>query len=238
MTTPNYVVILNNSGNLGKSTLGKFCYKPRMNDALIIPIETLNAHEHEDGTNLKGSQYGDLIASLVMVDNAIIDVGSSNMESFLKMSEQYEGSHETIDYYVVPVTPQKKQIKDTISTIIALSEIGVPANKIRVVFNMVEDQNVNIEEVFSAIFDFHKQTKSFVLNKRAVVYETEFFTKVLSTGGTVESILADDTDYNALIKAAPDSDEKYRLAQKRGIRFLANSLNKVLDTAFAETFKD
>ena len=37
------------------------------------------------------------------LDAAIIDVGASNVEDFLKLMQQYDGSHEEFDYFVVPV---------------------------------------------------------------------------------------------------------------------------------------
>ena len=43
------------------------------------------------------------------LDDAIIDVGASNVEEFIKSMQQYDGSHEEFDYFVVPVVKEKKQ---------------------------------------------------------------------------------------------------------------------------------
>lgn len=238
MTTPNHIVLLNNSGNVGKSTLAKFLLQPRMENARIIPVETINAHEHDGVENIKGRQYGDLIESLVLLDNSIVDVGASNVEEFLSQMNKYEGSHEVFDYFVIPVTPRSKQITDTIATVMALSDMGISSEKIRIIFNMVENPEIDIESEFKPIFDYHKSDNSFVLDKNSVVYHSEFFARVANTGGTIESILNDKTDFNALIKAATDSEEKYALAQSRGVLFLARGIKKVLDSAFTATFKD
>lgn len=44
-----------------------------------------------------GKAFGALADELLLADSAIIDVGASNVEDFLKMMIQYAGSHEDID---------------------------------------------------------------------------------------------------------------------------------------------
>lgn len=51
---------------------------------------------------------------------------------------RYRGSHEDFDCFVVPTVPALKQQQDTIATLVDLSRLGLPASKIRLVFNMVE----------------------------------------------------------------------------------------------------
>jgi hypothetical protein len=63
---------------------------------------------------------------------------------------QYHGSHDDFDYFVVPTVANNKQRRDTISTIGALSEIGIPTHKIRVVFNMLNSDE-QADRVFAPI---------------------------------------------------------------------------------------
>ncbi|MBI6621533.1 plasmid stabilization protein [Pseudomonas corrugata] len=225
----------NKSGNLGKSTICKFGLKPRMNNATIIPIETINSHEHDDddAKNIKGSQFGDLLSALALLPDAIVDVGSSNASSVLTMMGQYEGAHENFDYFVVPVIPRAKQIRDTISTIDALAEIGVPAQKIRVIFNMIEDTDSDLSKEFAPLFAYHKAEKLFTLNPNAVIYQQDFFAQVANTGATVESILEDETDYSALLRKAETAQERLDIAKKRSLGYLAKSVKRNLDSAIA-----
>src|SRR5690348_4263820 len=137
-----YVMVTNFSGNVGKSTLTKYMLAPRLDNAKIIPIETINSHEGDSDDNLKGKQYGQLIEGLALFENAIVDVGSSNVADTITLMQQYKGSHEVFDYFLVPVIHREKQIKDTISTIDALASNGIPAGKIRLLFNMVEGADV------------------------------------------------------------------------------------------------
>jgi hypothetical protein len=52
---------------------------------------------------------------------------------------KYRGSHEDFDYFVIPTVPALKQQQDTIATLAELNRLGVPAAKVKVVFNQVED---------------------------------------------------------------------------------------------------
>ena len=70
------------------------------------------------------------------LESAIIDVGASNVEEFLKLMQRYSSSHEEFDYFVIPVVKERKQQVDTMNTIRALAELGIPKNKIRLVFNI------------------------------------------------------------------------------------------------------
>lgn len=232
-----YVMVTNFSGNVGKSTLTRYMLSPRMENAKAIPIETINAHDGDSDDNLKGKQYGQLIEGLALFDNAIVDVGSSNVADTISLMQQYKGSHEIFDYFVVPVIHRDKQIKDTISTIEALAAIGVPREKIRLVFNMVENSEVQLERDFWSLFAYHKAEKTFTLNKNAVVYQHDFFSRATGKDITVESVLDDKTDFNALIKAASTPEEKVKYSQQRALKWLAAELQETLDAAFKATFK-
>src|SRR5688572_26141506 len=105
-----------------------------MGVAPIFSIESLNVDASADGVEverLRGRKFGELQEQLMCLDAAIVDVGASNVEEFLKLMQQYAGSHEEFDYFVVPVVKEKKQQADTVNTIRALAAIGIPRSKIR-----------------------------------------------------------------------------------------------------------
>ncbi|UTH34334.1 StbB family protein [Ectopseudomonas hydrolytica] len=231
-----YVMVANFSGNSGKSTLADNLLAPRMNNAEVIRVETINAHEGDDADNLKGKQYGQIIEGLALFNDAIVDVGSSNVQDIMNLMAQYAGSWEVFDYFVIPTVAKPKQIRDTISTIEALANIGVPADKIRVVFNMIEDEDVNIEKEFAPLFAYHANEGKFTMNSGAVVYLNDFYSRVTGLGLTAEKILADETDYNQLLKDATTPDEKIAISQKRALKFLATGLKAKLDDAFKALF--
>uniref|UniRef100_A0A808FMW8 Plasmid stabilization protein n=1 Tax=Xanthomonas citri pv. phaseoli var. fuscans TaxID=473423 RepID=A0A808FMW8_XANCI len=124
------IAVINFSGNTGKSTVSKHLLYPRLKDAEYIAVESINADEGEgegEGDSVRGKQFGALQEQLLVIDSAVIDVGSSNVEDFVKLMRQYRGSHEDMDLFVIPAVKEAKQIKDTIATIQALAAMGVPA---------------------------------------------------------------------------------------------------------------
>lgn len=232
-----YAVVINNSGNSGKSTVTDNLIAPRLEGAKVIRVESINTHDGDAEDNMTGKQYGDIAEGVVLFDNVIVDVGSSNVEQWQILTQQYKGSHEIWDFYVVPVVPSNKQMVDTIRTIELLNEIGVPAEKIRLIFNKVESADTDLEKAFSPIFAYHKNENKFTLNKKAVVYEHNFFAKAREARMTIQEILDDTTDFNAKLTAAETPAEKIEWSRKRGLKFLAVDMNEKLDVAFKALFE-
>ena len=132
------VAVINFSGNVGKTTIARHLLAPRIAGAEVIAIESINADDGQ-ASALRGSQFGELQEYLQTVDNVVVDIGASNVEDLLALMRKYRGSHEDFDYFVVPTVPALKQQQDTIATLAELARIGIPASKLRVVFNQVED---------------------------------------------------------------------------------------------------
>jgi hypothetical protein len=126
------VAVINFSGNVGKTTIAGYLLAPRIPQAPIFSVESLNIDASADGIaveKMRGRQFGDLQDQLLRQDHAIVDVGTSNIEDFMKRMQQYHGAHEDFDYFLVPVVKERKQQADTINTIRALASLGVPAEK-------------------------------------------------------------------------------------------------------------
>ena len=85
------IAVMNFSGNVGKTTVAAHLLKPRMQAARIYSIESINAGADASGVEvhkLRGKKFGSLIDSVMVLDEAIIDVGASNVEDFMKMMQQ------------------------------------------------------------------------------------------------------------------------------------------------------
>lgn len=233
------VAVINFSGNPGKSTLADNLLAPRMN-APKFEIETINAGAtaNADAERLKGKDYGGLQEDLMTLDSAIVDVGASNVEEFIKQMGQFDGSHEEFDYFVVPAISEKKQQIDTVNTIKTLSGLGVPAKKIRVVFNKVELEDANdVPRLFAMIFGFHEAEKRFTLRPEAVVLKNEIFERLRGLNKTVSEIVADETDYRAMLREATDEATKARAVSMISAQRLAKSAHKNLDDVYKVLFK-
>ncbi|MGA3983491.1 StbB family protein [Ralstonia nicotianae] len=226
------IAVINFSGNVGKSTIARHLLAPRLGNATVIAIETINADDN-DGMQMRGNEFGALQENLLSLDAAVVDIGASNVEELVSRMKSYRGSHEDFDMFVVPTVPEAKQERDTIATIEALADdVGVDRERIRVVLNMVDPRSTPAR-TFPMLFKFHASHRGFVLREEAAIHENELFGKLANTSRTIADILDDTTDYKAMIQKAESPGEKTELARMVSMRRLAVGVNAQLDGVFA-----
>ena len=225
------VAVINFSGNVGKTTIARHLLAPRIGGAEVISIESINADDGQAAA-LRGSQFGELQEYLQTVDNVVVDIGASNVEDLLGLMRRYRGSHEDFDYFVVPTVPALKQQQDTIATLAELTRIGIPAAKIRLVFNLVED-GTDVSESFDALLSFIKEHPMTQASTQCRLGANEIYERVKGTKTDLAELAKDKTDYKAQIAVAPDTSAKLVLAQKLAVRRLAAGVVPELDDCFA-----
>lgn len=226
------VCVMNFSGNVGKTVVAAHLMAPKLGTK-IYSVETLNVGASADGVDVESmsaNQFQELFNELAQVDSAVVDVGTSNIQTFMKLMQRFAGSHEDIDLFLVPTVKTPKQQADTINTLRALIEIGVPAEKLRLVFNMVEPEDnpdFDFAPVIAMANSLGITTKPF-----AVIHTNEVFDLIKGSGRSLPDILADTTDYRALIRTANDED-KPALLNNLAAKRLAISCSANLDAAYA-----
>jgi hypothetical protein len=225
------VAVINFSGNVGKTTVARHLLAPRIGGAEVIAIESINADDGQANA-LRGRQFAELQEYLQTVENVVVDIGASNVEDLLTLMHKYRGSHEDFDYFVIPTVPALKQQQDTIATLTELSRIGVPAFKLRVVFNQVED-GADLADSFDALLAFVEEHQLAQTCTKCRVGMNEIFERVKGITADLAQLAADDTDYKALIAQAGRTAEKLALAQKLATRRLACGVVPELDECFA-----
>lgn len=226
------VAVINFSGNVGKTTVAAQLLQPRMQDAPVFSIESINVDAAADGLvveKLKGKRFGELRKKLMDVDSAIVDVGASNVEDFLRMMQQYEESHADYDLFVIPVVKEKKGQQDTINTIHALRRIGIPPQKIRVLFNKC-DLDEAVEDDFSPLFGLPSDLCT--VDAAATIYSNEVFEELKDVGKSLGQLKEDSTDYRAKLRTLTDPTERQECVHMIGIKMLAATANRNLDTVF------
>lgn len=232
------VCVLNFSGNVGKTTVASHLLQPRM-DAPVFSVETLNQDAAADGLDVervKGSRYGDLQRKLVAMDAAIVDVGSSNVETFLSLMEQYDGSHEDYDYFLVPTVKDKKQTADTVNTILALHRIGVEPERIKVVFNKVAPTD-DVKEEFQPIFGMHLQGLASV-DEKASIHQNEVFELIKEVDDmTLAAIIASEGDFRQAVREAETLMDKEAAINRLAIKRLSTTCGRNLDAVYAALFQ-
>ena len=231
------VCVLNFSGNVGKTTVAAHLLQPRMAGAQLFSVETLNQDAEGDGVDverLKGARFGELQKKLQKLDSAVVDVGSSNVETFLALMGQYEGSQADFDYFVVPTVSDKKQTADTINTILALHSLGVEPERIKVVFNKV-DPTDDVTEAFRALFGL-KARGLVDLNEKAALQDNEVFELIKDANLSLASVIADKSDFRQAVRDAKTPDEQDEAINLLAIKRLSTTCARNLDTTYEALF--
>lgn len=231
------VVVINFTGTVGKTTIAMNLLSPRMNGAPIFAIESINKIAEGIGLDVekfRGEEFRELLRKVVIQDYAIIDVGASNVEDFMANLESFDSAHEEIDFFIVPVTSGTKEQEETIAMIKSLSAIGIPASKIRVIFNRVQR---DVYSEFAMILNFHSAYPIFTLNLKCVIYENVLFDALSINKLSFEGLMADSTDYKTLLKnKEADPEDRAHWSDMFGLKLLCNGVNKKLDVVYDNLF--
>ena len=233
------IAIVNYTGTVGKTTIAAHLLSPRMGNAPIFAVESINetaAGLGVDVEQIKGDKFRELFRKLFALDDAIIDVGASNIEDFLDGMVKFDESHLEFDYFVIPVTSGTKEQKETISMIGTLADFGIPPEKIRIVFNRVE---ADVADEFTHVLNYAKKEKNCIANTDAAIFENELFDALAVKKLTVDALLSDETDYKAMLKNNPDASAKERShwGDMHALKALARSVRRNLDAVYDALFK-
>lgn len=227
------IAVLNNSGNVGKSTICANFLKPRIPESNIIKVETINNDGTTDET-LSAKEFLLIQQMIEESDAAIIDIGASNIELFLMQIKKHKGSHEDIDYFIIPTVPDDKQQVDTISTIENLLNLGIEPEKIKILFNRADQEN-GLKKQFPVIFGSSTLSElSINEDNAAVIYETDVFSLLRTAQATFEDFINDDRDFKDLIRKAETKNERSKLTTERAIKRLVSGANDEFDIAFSK----
>ena len=225
------VAVINFSGNVGKSTVARHLLLPRIEGAELIAVESLNADESQ-GQALRGRQFGELQEDLQTVENVVVDIGASNVEDLLGLMRRYRGSQEDFDYFVVPTVPALKQQQDTIATLVEMAELGVAPSRLKLVFNMLED-DLDVRQSFNHLLTFIAQQPIAGADPACKLGKNEIYGRVKDSGTDLSALVRDETDYKALIVKALSTADKLALAQRLATRRLASGVVPELDACFS-----
>jgi hypothetical protein len=229
-------VVINYTGTVGKTSLAVHLLAPRLDNAPIFAIESVNetaAGLGVDVSKIRGDKYRELLRQIMLLDHAIIDVGASNVEAFLDGMLRYEGSFREFDRFIIPVTNGIKEQKETMSMVNTLAEMGVEPIKIRIVFNRVLR---DVAEEFAPLLAFVKKEMKCQADRDAAVFENELFDMLQTRKMTIAQALADETDYRTMARSiSSDGDTKLRsqYTAMHLIQSLSRGVDRNLERAFS-----
>ncbi|EGU42429.1 StbB family protein [Vibrio scophthalmi] len=226
------LAIVNNSGNVGKSTICQVLLQPRLTDSQIIKVETINS-DGTDDLKFSAGEFHSIIQETDLYDHAILDVGSSNIETFIHQMKEFKGSHDDIDYFIIPITPKHKQQIDSVSTVTTLGTLGVEPEKIRFIFNQA-DKIIPTDRQYSFFIKSIKEELDLIVNhaNTPTIYETSAFSLLSQQGRTFSEVTNDNRDFKAMLRESTDRDERLEISELRTTKQLINGVNDILDAAF------
>lgn len=222
--------VINFSGNVGKTTVARHLLAPRIPGCQVVTVESINADDGQSVT-IRGRQFAQLQEFLQSVDNVVVDIGASNVEDLLKLMRRYRDSQQDFDGFLVPTVPARKQQQDTAATLTELARIGVPPDRLRLVFNQVDDDNP-IERTFDTLLAYVASTGVVQPRLAACMSFNEVYALVRGTGQSLVEVAADSTDYKAAIAKAGTQSDKLALAHRLAIQRLARGVIPELDACF------
>jgi coenzyme F420-reducing hydrogenase delta subunit len=198
------IALINLSGNVGKSTLAVHLFAAMRPGAKIISVESVNASDTDtiqgiEVEEIEASSFREIFKELMMAKgDVILDVGASNVTRFMSEMKKFKSAVHEIDLIVVPVVPQEKQQRDTISTLEWLAERGFDPKKIRVVFNQFANDGVPLTSAYGQICGYLETTEKRAMYKpEAVIVSNDLFDRVKGTGKTIRELSEDKTDWRA-----------------------------------------
>ncbi len=207
-------VVLNLNGNVGKSTACNEVVYPRLPKGTeVIYVESDNSipgkiagSKEIEATSEEWAWLIEYLATNIVDHDIIVDIGSTDSKKIKALFTEFHGSVDEFDLFIVPHSPDGKS-EDTALTIDFLQNMGVPAEKIKMIFNMVP-VGAKLEKIFADLFAYHEEHKNFVINTSAVIYKTGLFERIKNTDNTVESINLDKTNWTQqIIDAHPKKDD-------------------------------
>ncbi len=222
------IAVLSYSGNVGKTTVARDLFALRMPDHDLITIESIN-RDGKEAKIIKGEQGEQLFVELLVNDNLILDIGSSNVEQFFNSAIAEPELLTAIDIFVIPVTPEKKQQADTIRIASELIHANVDPGQIHIIFNRVNPNSI-IDEVFGGLCKSLDQIGvSYDFNHSILQHN------IYTQKSTLSDLLSDEDFLAAMSKAKENGDNQ--AARSAAENYARQKKVKMLDSSYQEIFE-
>ena len=223
------IMILNSSGNVGKSTIARELFYPRLKNSLIIEVETVNksTKDFKDFNVFKfvpdETKIEDFYLKILENENVIVDIGASNLGLFWQKIVDYGGIIDYFDYFIVPALSTDKVMADTVKTINFLLNSGIKKEKLKVIFNLF---NVNVSNEFSPLIS----SKILNFDENLAIKKSPLFQDLGLLKMSIKDVFCEDLDfYKKQILSAQKNDK---------IKFIKMDLCNRLSHTFIPIFDE
>ena len=172
---------------------------------------------------IRGQDGDKIYTELLLNEKMILDIGSSNLESFINSSEKEDEILDIIDMFIIPIPTEKKQQADSLKTMQDLLIMGVKPQQIRIIFNQVDDE-VNPKDIFSNIIA--AATKLDIpINLDNLIFRHDLYNEGQST------------DYKAKMQEAKEAGQESK-AREYAIRYVRQRKLASLNGRYATIFEN
>lgn len=189
--------VINFSGNVGKTVLSQYMLNINMNPDKHFAITSL-PYEYQKRCNeqlVNTKDIPEIFNELSKLDSAIVDVSLASTEFFINYLKENKEFIDYFDFFLVPSLTEYKNVKQTLETIETLKLLGVPINKIKVVFNKFNNEGdlelpLELIEKFNEIhMDISEipRIKNLELLSNSEVYELEISELIPSNINQIKS---------------------------------------------------
>ena len=235
------VCVTGYAGNVGKTLVASQVIGRNMPGAMLYAIESINGTAEaygEEVEKIRGEKYQKLYKDIMLLDDAIIDVGASNVVQFQEGMLRYSDSQKELDVFVIPTTSGTKEQKEAIAMVETLRGLGIGPERIKIVCNRVVE---DVEEEFSMMFAYARKEGTCILSPDAAIWESELMDMMHVRHMSLDDLLSDMRDYRSLARElGPDADpalrEKYR--DLHVMKALAMSVYQNFNTVFNAIFQE
>jgi hypothetical protein len=229
------IVVTNFSGNVGKTTIYKHMLLPLLS-AKGHEIEGLNSGDSADNAVSKIKAIKELFGTISMYPedtNVVIDIGSSMIQSTLKILDELEDFRDSIDFWIIPAISSEKQKIDTVNTVLALREMGIEAEKIVIILNKIEDEE-EIDSDFASILELKRHNISVI----AGLLSSEIYEELKKMSDTPDIFTFHEAefDFKALKEAALKTGDM-ELVKSIGVKHITRQKAKKALVNISRTFE-
>jgi len=228
------VAIINDSGNVGKSLLSRELFYPKMENGIIIEVETSNSSSKKFAKNMNikkiyGDEFDTLFTLMYQYDNFVLDIGKSQIERFLKELKKSDEILDDIDLIIIPVTSDDKIQEDTLKLLEILDNMGVK-DKVRVILNRAD----NLREFNEFINEAKEINYKIDTNLRILNYDV--FKKLGRASKNAFELANDDRDLKAMSQKAfrsGNEEDGTILAELDYMKKFSKGITKNMDKIYA-----
>ncbi|WP_028213549.1 GTPase domain-containing protein [Paraburkholderia mimosarum] len=223
-------------GRTGKSTVSDSVLANRLNGR-IFSVESVNQDASQYGAKVRVYRANDMMRLRVDMATAehpvIVDLGASDFAVFL---DKMDAANLFMDFShcVIVADPTQRGQEEAITTYDTLRRLGIDNSKFRFVLNKAHT-GTKLPVQFDILFAHAQSNPDFPINQDCWLPENDLFRGLHQNGQGYREVLADKTDYKALIRKALNDGDKARAtdyAMRQTTQRMALGMQEHFDRCF------